>query len=154
MRKGKLAVFAVALMLLVAVTGCDLKKDKESGKSSTKKVVTCTTSVSGVDVEFNMTFEGKKIKGMDFNYDMDLSAYSDAQIKAVGAQDFCSVVKKSFTGFENAFENCDQDIKNKHLVVNSKLDVEKLSSSMKDTMVSPEKAKEGLEATGYTCVIK
>ena len=144
MKRARIAAVVLMLVAVVAVTGC----------GSAKKKLVCTTKVSGVDVTFNVSFEGKKVKGMDFAYDMDLSSYSDAQIKAIGEQELCPSVKQAFTGYQDAFEDCKQKIDNKHLKVTANLNVNKLSSDVKDSMVSPEKAKEGLEKTGFTCTIK
>ena len=145
MKKGRIAAFTLMAAALVAVTGC--------GAGASKKLV-CTTKVSGVDVTFIVKFEGKKVKEMDFAYDMDLSSYSDAQISAIEGQELCPTIKQSFTGYQDAFKNCKQKVESKHLKIVADLDVSKLSSDVKDTMVSPEKAKEGLEKTGFTCTIK
>ena len=142
--KKNIAIFLLMIMSVVAFTGCG-KTNKES-----KKLV-CTMNVSGVDVTYNIDFEGDKVKGMDFAYDMDLSSYSDAQIKAIESQDFCPTVEKAFANFGDAFQDCKQKVAKKQLNVTAKLVVDKLASNVKELMVSQEKAKDGIEAMGFKC---
>ena len=141
MKKGIL--LTILLVAVVLVSGC--------GKKSSKLV--CTQTASGVDITFNIDFDGNVVKNMDFSYDMDLSSYSDTQINAIGKQDFCTRVKSLMSTFKDAFKDCNQDISNKHLNVKSVLDVNKLSDSALN-ISSPDKAKEELEKIGYSCTIK
>jgi len=143
MKGSKLVLTLVVAMATLLLVGC--------GKE--KKLV-CTQTASGVDIEFNVGFKGKVISSMDFNYDMDLSKYSDTQIKAIEKQDFCSLVKKSMSAYKEAFTKCDQKVESKHLKVDAELDVNKVTKSVSEKMTSPEKAKEELEKQGYTCTIK
>ena len=143
MKKG----IVLSLMLIVTVllaTGCTKKESK----------LTCTQTASGVDIEFNVGFKGNVIDTMDFNYDMDLSKYSDLQINAIGKQDFCTTVKNYMSTYKEAFTDCKQSIENKHLKVDSVLDVIKIAKSYSQKLSSPKKAKAELEAEGYTCTIK
>ena len=142
MKKGLLFVATFALVLLLA--GC--------GSSKSTKLV-CTTSSSGVDITFNIGFEGNKVTSMDFSYDMDLSSYNDTQIAAVKGQDFCEIVKSSMSSYANAFTSCKQDVVSKHLKVDSVLDPAKVSDGALVNS-SVEDAKKGLESQGYTCVEK
>lgn len=91
---------------------------------------------------------------MDFKYDMDLSKYSDKQIEAIEKQDYCENVKASMTEYKNAFENCSQKVEDKHLLVLSNLNVDKIAESEKDKMGSPEKTKDALEKQGFKCTIE
>lgn len=142
MKKG----FLLSLLLAVVVlsTGCASKEAK----------LVCKQTASGVDVTFNVDFAGKVIKNMDFSYDMDLSKYSDAQIEAIGKQDFCSRVKSSMSTFKDAFSNCNQEISSKHLNVKAELDVNKVAKDYVSKIAKPESAKAELEKVGYTCTIQ
>lgn len=142
MKKSGIILGAAAIILLSA--GCVEKESK----------LVCTQSASGVDITFNVDFKGNTVESMDFKYDMDLSKYSDAQIEAVGKRDFCDVVKGSMSAYKDAFNSCDQKIEDKHLVVSSGLDVDKISSSERDKMGSPEATKKALEEQGYKCTIE
>ena len=141
MKKCLFLVTIIAFSLVV--TGC----------GATKKLV-CKQKASGVDITFNVGFEGNKIKDMDFSYDMDLSSYSDTQITMIEKQDFCKLVKSSMDDYKDAFTDCKQKVADKHLRVDSVLDANKISKNAEKIMTSPEKAKKELEKTGYTCKIK
>ena len=144
MKKKSIILAVSAFALILFVTGCGSKK----------ATLVCTQTTSGVDITFNVGFKGNTITTMDFDYDMDLSKYSDTQIEAVGKQDFCTSVKNSMGSYKNAFTDCDQDITNKHLKVSSKLDVDKIAKTVLDKMTSPESAKKELETQGFKCTIK
>ena len=146
MKKEKIIIVGLLSLVLLCTTGC-LNSKKE------KKLI-CAITSSGVDITLNVGFEGNMVKTMDFKYDMNLSSYSDAQISAVEKQDFCSIVKKTMSGYENAFTDCNQKVEDKHLLVNSELDVDKVATNVLDKMGSPEKTKEELEKSGYTCEIQ
>lgn len=141
MRKIVIVVSLIVSVLLLS--GC--------GKEQTLR---CKANANGVDVGFNVLFKGHVIKNMDISYDMDLSMYSDVQIEAIKKQDFCSVVKKSLSQYESAFENCKQEISNKKLHVTSDLIVDKIANNELEKLSSISKAKEGLEESGYTCTIE
>ncbi len=142
MKKGIL--LSLLLAVVVISTGC-AKKDVK---------LVCTQTASGVDVTFNVDFSGKVITNMDFAYDMDLSNYSDAQVEAIGKQDFCSRVKSSMSTFKDAFTDCKQEISSKHLNVKAELDVDKVAKSYLNKITKPESAKAELEKVGYTCTIQ
>ncbi len=142
MKKGIL--LSLLLAVVVLSTGC-AKKDVK---------LVCTQTASGVDVTFNVDFSGKVITNMDFAYDMDLSNYSDAQVEAIGKQDFCSRVKSSMSTFKDAFTDCKQEISSKHLNVKAELDVDKVAKSYLNKITKPESAKAELEKVGYTCTIQ
>ena len=141
MKKGIL--LSLLLVAVILVSGCTKKSSK----------LVCTQTASGVDITFNVDFDGKTVKNMDFSYDMDLSSYSDTQISAVGKQDFCTRVKSLMSSFSEAFKDCKQDISNKHLKVSAALDVNKISDSALNVS-SPDAAKKELEKIGYSCTIK
>ena len=141
MRKSGILLGA-AVVLLSA--GCANKETK----------IVCKQNTSGVDITFNVGFKGNTVETMDFQYDMDLSSYADNQIEAVGKRNFCELVKSSMPGYKDAFKDCDQKIENKHLVVVSEFDVDKVASDEKDKMGSPEETKNALEKQGYKCTIE
>ncbi len=143
MKRSGIAIVATLALVFLA-TGCVGKESK----------LVCTQTKSGVDVEFNVGFKGNLIKSMDFNYDMDLSKYSDTQISAIEKRDFCTYVKNAMYAYKDAFTDCDQKIENKHLIVDSELSVDKLAKNLTDKMTTPQKAKTELEKQGYKCSIK
>lgn len=128
---------------LILVTGCSL------GGGS--KTLSCDQSTSGVDINITSNFEGNKIKKMSLKYGMDLSSYSDAQIKAIEGQDFCKSVKSAMTGMEKAFGNCEQSIKNKQLSVTASIDVTKLEGFDISEKSSFNDVKEALESSKFKC---
>ena len=145
MKKSKLVLVVLTTILSATLlVGC----------GNQQKKLVCTQTASGVDIEFNVGFKGKVISSMDFNYDMDLSKYSDTQIKAIEKQDFCSAVKNSMSQYKSAFTKCDQKVESKHLKVDSVLDVDKVAKDISEKLTTPEKAKEELEKQGYKCIIK
>lgn len=144
MKKRSIVLVATVFALVLFVTGCGSKE----------ATLVCTQTTSGVDITFNVGFKGNTITTMDFDYDMDLSKYSDTQIDAIGKQDFCTSVKNSMGSYKDAFTDCKQDITDKHLKVSSVLDVDKIAKNVLDKMTSPENAKKELETEGFTCTIK
>ena len=144
MKKRSIVLLVGVFALIFLSTGCGSKEAK----------LVCTQTSSGVDITFNVDFKGNIIKAMDFGYDMDLSKYSDAQIKAIEKQDFCSSVKRSMSEYKDAFNNCEQSVKEKHLQVSAKFDVDKIAKNVLDKMTSPENAKKELEKENYKCTIK
>lgn len=143
MKKSKFILLSVITCVILISTGCSQKESK----------LKCTQTASGVDINFNVSFKGRLIETMDFDYDMDLSKYSDVQIEAIGKQDFCSNVKSSMSQYKNAFTDCKQEITDKHLKVYSVLDVDKIAKNLLDKMSSAEAAKKELEKQGYKCTI-
>ena len=143
MKKSLMGIVVIALVAIL-VTGC--------GNKETKLV--CTQEQSGVDITFNVGFKGNTLQTMDFNYNMDLSSYTDTQIEAVKKQDFCSIVKSSMSEYSDAFTNCKQDINSeKKLVVESVLDVDKIAKTELDKMGTPKATKKALEEEGYSCTM-
>ena len=145
MRKGKLFLIASIIAVVLLITGCGANQ---------KKTLTCTQSASGVDIEFKVGFIGNLIKTIEINYDMDLSKYTDEQIEMISKQDFCEVVKNAMSDYKTAFTSCEKDIKDKHLTINSSLDINKIAKNIKQKFENPEKAKKELEEEKYTCELK
>ena len=115
------------------------------------KTLSCDQTTSGVDINITSKFQGNKIKEMDLKYGMDLSSYSDAQIKAIEGQDFCKLVKGALTGMDKAFGNCKQSIKNKQLSVTASLEVSKLEGFDISEKSSFADVKKALESTNFKC---
>ena len=141
----KLILGSILLFGVLLLTGCGSQKEA---------LLRCTATQSGVDVNLNVKFIGKKVDKMDLSYNMDLSGYNDTQINAIGNQDFCTSVKNAMSQYSDAFTNCKQNISNKHLVVTADFDIDKIATSELDKMSSVEDAKTGLESAGYTCTVE
>ena len=118
------------------------------------KTLSCDQSTSGVDINITSNFEGNRIKTMSLKYEMDLSSYSDAQVKAIEGQDFCKSVKSAMTGMDKAFGNCKQSIENKQLSVTASIDVPKLEGFDISEKSSFNDVKKALESTNFKCVEK
>lgn len=138
MKKG--LIFVVLFAMVIVLTGC-------GKKAST---LTCNMKVSSVDVELQANFTGKKVTAMSMKYDMDVSNYSDNTIETIAKQDYCSTVQKSMSQF--TLVGCAQKVENKHLIVTSGIDMDKIAKS--DLVGSPEETKKELEGQGYTCTLK
>ena len=142
--KGKRIVYSLAVVIsLLVLSGC--------GK---EQILRCKATESKVDVGYNVTFKGSRITKMDLSYDMDLTSYTDAQIKLLEEKDFCEVVKTSMSQYKDAFMNCNDTIANKHLSVIADLSVDKIANNELEKFSSIEKSKEELEKMGYTCTIE
>ena len=141
--KKMVLCFVVLFGGVLLLTGCGLNSRLE-----------CTQESSGVNITYNIDFSGNKIKSMDFGYDMDLSKFTDTQISMVEKQDFCSTVSSSMTQYKDAFKDCKQSIKNKHLSVTAAFEVDKIAKTELDKMSSPKATKKELEKSGYTCKLK
>ena len=147
MKTGRFLVLALLAVVMFGVVGC-------GSSSGGSKTVTCTMTSAGTDLEMNVHFDGNKVASMDMNAGMDLSNYSDSQIKILENQDFCSSIKNYMYSYKEAFTNCKQNISNKQLKITADLDIDKIVKSEMDKMATPEDAKKGLEAAGYSCTIK
>ena len=141
----KYGVILMVVVLSLVLVGCS---------TGNKKKLVCTQNASGVDIEFNVGFVGNSIKTIDFNYDMDLSSYTDEQIGLLKEQDFCTSVKSAMSSYKDAFTDCKQNITDKHLKVSSVLDVDKIAKNILDKMTTPAKTKKELEKEGYKCTVK
>ena len=138
MKKKLLVVFLFAMIF--CLTGC-------GNKPST---LTCSQSVSTVDVKLNANFMGKTLQSMGLEYSMDLSSYSDSMISILEKKDFCSTVQGAMSQF--TLTNCEQKIADKKMSVTAGIDISKISKS--DLTGSPEATKAALEKQGYTCELK
>lgn len=138
---GTVTLFATLLL----VTGCSLGGEK---------TLSCDQSTSGVDINITTNFKGNKIDTMNLKYGMDLSSYTDAQIKAIEGQDFCKLVKSAMTGMEKSFGNCKQNIENKQLSVTATLDVSKLEGFDISTKSTFSDVKKSLESSSFKCTEK
>lgn len=141
MKRRFIFVFAV-MILSFFISGC--------GKKSTLK---CTQSTNGVDIVFNVGFDGNTISSMDFSYDMDLSSYPEESLSYIDKQDWCSLVKDSMSEYKNAFTNCKHERNDKALHVSATLDVDKIAKNVLSKMSTPKATKKGLEEQGYKCNI-
>lgn len=144
MKKNRIIAFVGVCAFLLVVTGCNTKESK----------LVCKQTANGVDITFNVGFKGNTIAAMDFDYDMDLSSYTDEQIGLLKEQDFCTSVKAAMSSYKDAFTDCKQNITDKHLKVSSVLDVDKIAKNILDKMTTPAKTKKELEKEGYKCTVK
>lgn len=138
----KIYLLFIAVVVLLITTGCLPAKEKR---------LVCKQNASGVDVTFNINFKGNTIEKMDFSYDVDMSTRDQKSIDIVAKQDFCSVVKSSMKDYASAFISCNQNVENKHLVVNAELDVDRLAGNAINKETSPNAAKGELEKQSYVC---
>ena len=136
----KLGLLCALFVIALLVTGCKGKDE-----------VVCTQSVSGVKVDMTMDFTDNKLNSMGLKYSMDLSSYSDEQVKQVENQNLCSNVKIAMGSYGNAFKNCKQNMSNKNLVITADFDINKLPGAQDGEKDSKEAAIKGLESQGYKC---
>ena len=141
MKRSKLSMVVVAGSFILLATGCAGKNTK----------LVCTQSQSGVDMTFDVNFKGNVVDTMDIKYEMDLSKYTDKQVEAVGKQDFCTKVKSVMGQYKDGFEDCKQSIENKKLTVSSNINVDKIASSTRDKIGSPDATKKEIEQSGFKC---
>ncbi len=130
----------LALGAVLCLTGC-------GNKPST---LVCSQTISGVEATLTANFVGKELKSMGFNYNMDLSKYSDTYINAIEKQDFCKSVQNAISQF--TLVDCTQKVEDKKLLVTSGIDITKIDKS--DLVGSPAATKAELEKQGYTCTLK
>ena len=162
----KFFIGALVFVLAIMLTGCSLTKNAKSVKNTIEKRIKTeskaeldckqqvTESGLAVDIDFNVDFVNNIIKDIDFTYDMDLSSYNDQQVEAVSNTDLCTVVKDAMPTYKDAFTDCKQRVENKHILIESELDIDKIAKNQLEKMSKPEAAKEELEKEGYTCTIE
>ena len=158
----KIFIGLMTLVLAVMLTGCSftekakeaVKKVKTPVKAELNCKQTVTQSGIGVAIDFDIEFVDNVIKDIDFSYDMDLTSYNDQQVEAVSKTDLCTVVKDAMSNYKNAFTDCNQKVENKHMIIESELDIDKIAKNQLEKMSKPEAAKEELEKEGYTCTIE
>lgn len=141
--KKSIVLLVAVVALIVLATGC--------GK---KETLVCTQSIRGGILTFNVDFDGSVITAMDFDYEMDLSSYSDIYANAYANSDWCSSFKKALPDYKDAFVDCKSEMKDKKLKVSSKLEVSKLAKNLRSRIKTASSAKKDMEAAGYQCTIK
>ena len=134
------------LCITLLLTGCG------NSNSDTKRL-SCSQKVQTVDVNMYADFAGDILTYLGLKYEMDLSAYTDAQVELVGKQDMCSTVKASMSSYTNAFTNCKQKIDNKVLIITADFDLDKLVTGDIKKEAKIEDVKAGLEKQNYKCTI-
>lgn len=154
----KILLFST-LFIILLLTGCSnngnklgdidlpINEDIDNGVR-----LVCSRKVQTVDVDMIADFKEDTLTYLGLQYEMDLSAYTDAQISAVGAQDMCTTVKKSMSTYTDAFTNCKQKVENKVLVITADFDLTKLAGADLTTNTNLTDAKTGLEKQGYSCI--
>lgn len=162
----KFFIGALVFVLAIMLTGCSLTKNAKSVKNTIEKRVKTedkaeldckqqvTESGLAVDIDFNVDFVNNIIKDIDFTYDMDLSSYNDQQVEAVSNTDLCTVVKDAMPTYKDAFTDCKQRVENKHILIESELDINKIAKNELEKISKPEAAKKDLEEQGYKCTIE
>ena len=153
----KFFIGALVFVLAIMLTGCSLTKNAKSVKNTIEKRIKTeskaeldckqqvTESGLAVDIDFNVDFVNNIIKDIDFTYDMDLSSYNDQQVEAVSNTDLCTVVKDAMPTYKDAFTDCKQRVENKHILIESELDIDKIAKNELEKISKPEAAKKDLE---------
>ena len=159
----KILLFSTIFMALL-LTGCGKEKTDgnnplDIGGIPTDNIVVkeeklvCSQKVQTVDVDMIADFKGDELTYLGLKYEMDLSEYNDAQIKAVGAQNMCDSVKKAMSSYTESFTNCKQSIENKILIITADFDLDKLISGDIKKEAKIEDIKASLEKQNYVCSI-
>ena len=143
MKRFKICSIVLAVVFVLVLSGC-----------GAEKTLKCTNTSSGVDITFLVGFKGNTIQTMDFGYDMNLSEYTDEQVKAISEQDLCPTVKNSMEDYKDAFSKCEQKLDGKHILIDAAFDVSKLTKTYLDRVSTPEAFKSEMEKSGYSCEIK
>ena len=136
----KLYFFSALLVVTLLVTGCG---------NSTR--VVCSQKVSIVDVDMIIDYEDDKLSVMGLKYTMDLSTYTEEQIKQVTSQNLCSNVQAAMSTYSDAFTNCKQNLNGKSVVITADFILEKLPGYQSGATEKMEDAIKALEAQGYKC---
>ena len=133
----------IVLTMIVMLTGC-----------GNREKVVCEQKSTSYTTQLVTEIEKDTIKGMSMKMEMDLSAYSDAQIEQVAKQDFCTLVKSYLSTYSEALENCKQDVSRKILTITSDINVNKITDQELQLNKTSKEVKEYFEKQGYTCEIK
>ena len=139
----KLLYGALTLVFALVLTGCGNREKVVCEQKSTSYTTQLVTEV-----------EKDTIRGMSMKMEMDLSAYSDAQMEQVAKQDFCTLVKSYLSTYSEALENCKQDVSRKILTITSDINVNKITDQELQLNKTSKEVKEYFEKQGYTCEIK
>lgn len=139
----KILLFSILLISLF-ICGCD----------NNKKVV-CSNKISkdGINIDVLMTgdFVSNKLNSLSLQYMMDLSGYSDSQIKTISDLDMCSSVESSMKEYVGDFKDCKQSIEEKKLVITAIFDISKLSNLDINSKTTSDEFINSLKKQDYTC---
>lgn len=139
--KKSIALLGIATFAVVLTTGC-------GGKTK----LVCNQTKSGIDVGYNLEFNGNKVEAADFYYDMDLSKYSDTQVKYMKKQNICKTVKSLMNIIgKDVVSDCTQKDEDKRIKVSAKLDIDKMLKSESVKFTSIDETEKALEKQGYKC---
>ena len=143
--KKRIMIFSVIIFIVLLTTACD--------RNTTLK---CTVSTDEYDLNLIYGFDGRILKTMGLQYIIDVSAYSDKEIKLLEQQDYCNYIKlhENFIEFSEAFEKCEQKLDNKKIVIDADFDINKVPSEELSKMQSYHDAKKELESSGYKCTLE
>ena len=120
---------------------------------SNNKRLVCNQKVQTVDVNMIADFDDEALTYLGLKYEMDLSAYSDAQINAIKSQNMCKTVKDSMSNYTDSFTNCKQSVVDKKLLITADFDLDKLVGADISRQTSISLAKAELEKQNYVCTI-
>ena len=153
----KILLFSM-LLLAIVLTGCGSNTNNQNSGGNDEPVLAgkrlvCSQKVQTVDVNMIADFKENELTYLGLKYEMDLSGYTDVQIKAIGEQDMCSTVKKSMSSYTDAFTNCKQKLENKTLLITADFDLDKLVGADISKNTSIDVAKASLEKQNYSCTI-
>lgn len=135
----------VLFILLFLTTGCSKEKSLSCSLNDGYGVM---TFISTFDVDKN----GSVYKKGTFQYNIDLSGYSNYNKEALENQDFCSVFQSSY---KDGFSNCVSTLTDTGLSLTADLDVYKSLYSMGEFDIliykNMEDTKGYFENAGFTC---
>ena len=149
----KVLLFSLVFITLL-VTGCGEGNNSLFPKVENTKHLVCSQKVQTVDVEMLADFEDDVLTSLGLKYEMDLKAYTDAQIEVINKQDMCKTVKQSMSSYSNAFTNCKQSIENKVLIITADFELDKLAIGDIKKEAKIDDIKAGLEKQNYSCEVK
>ena len=99
-------------------------------------------------------FEDDVLTSLGLKYEMDLKAYTDAQVEIINKQDMCKTVKQSMSSYTDAFTNCKQSIDNKVLLITADFELDKLVTGDIKKEAKLDDIKASLEKQKYSCEVK
>ena len=133
------------VILILLLVGCN--------KNVTKELV-CNQKLGEFNFLLSMKFNDNVINDINFECTTDVSKYSKQQIEAIREKDFCSTIKNNMNGFEDSFIDCHHEIKDKELIISSKLDINKITKKSIRRVSNIDEGNKALVKEGYTCIIK
>ena len=150
-------VLLFSLLFVALLTGCSNNEAEgnplNGGIKGNVQRLVCSQKVQTVDVNMIGDFKGDELTYLGLKYTMDLSAYNDAQINAIKAQDMCGTVKASMSTYSSSFTNCKQSVENKNLIITADFDLEKLMTGEIKKEAKLADVKKSLEQQNYSCTI-